>query len=98
MDFVGHSAPAVGPAGAKPFGNLDRAVEGNPRHHLGMGEMLRWAADLPDALVRLIPDTSEMLKDGVADGGAAFYRGQPMQIGLVESIEDLTKDIELSLV
>jgi hypothetical protein len=39
-----------------------------------------------------------MAPDGLAYCGAAFNRRQALQTGLVESIEDLTKDIELKLV
>jgi hypothetical protein len=63
-----------------------------------MGEMLRWAPHLPDTLVGSIPDTSQMLENGLAYCGAAFSRRQAVQMGLVESVEDLTKDIELNLV
>jgi hypothetical protein len=63
-----------------------------------MGEMLRWAPHLPDPLVGSIPDTSEMLEDGLAYRGAALNRRQAVQMGLVERIKDLTKDIELNLV
>src|SRR5258707_1148563 len=98
MDLVAQLAPALGPVGAEPFGDLDRPVEGDPGHHLRMSEMLRRAAHLPDTLVGLIPDISQMPEDGLADCGAAFDRWQAVQIGLVESVEDLAKDIELSLV
>src|SRR5580704_1242432 len=99
MDLVAQLAPALGPAaGAEPFGDLDRPVEGDPGHHLRMGEMLRWPAHLPDTLVRLIPDLSQMLKNDLADCGAAVDWRQAVQMGLVERIEDLTKDIELNLV
>src|SRR5258707_2681348 len=98
MDLVAQLAPALGPVGAEPFGDLDRPVEGDPGHHLRMGEMLRRTAHLPDTLVGLIPDPSQMRKDDLADCGAAFDRGQAVQIGLEECVEDLAKDIELNLV
>jgi hypothetical protein len=46
----------------------------------------------------LIPDLSQMPKNDLADCGAAVDRRQAVQIGLVERVEDLTKDIELNLV
>src|SRR5712671_6800162 len=99
MDLVAQLAPALGPAaGAEPFGDLDRPVEGDPGHHLRMREMLRRPAHLPDTLVRLIPDLSQMRKNDLADCGAAVDRRQAVQMGLVERVEDLTKDIELNLV
>src|SRR5215471_19981398 len=60
--------------------------------------MLRRPAHLPDTLVRLVPDLSQMAKDDLADCGSAIDRLQTVQMGLVECVEDLTKDIELNLV
>src|SRR5947207_4551106 len=59
--------------------------------------MLRRSAHLPDALVRLSPDLSQMPKNDLSDCGAAVDRRETMQMALVECVEDLTKNIELSL-
>ena len=47
------------------------AVERHPGHHLGMDEMLRRAADFPDAFIRLAPDLFQMRQEGLADLGPA---------------------------
>ena len=40
---------------------LDGAIHRDPGHHLGIGEMPAVAARFPDAVVRLLPDSSEVL-------------------------------------
>src|SRR5215208_7599654 len=51
-----------------PLHRLDPAVEGHPRHDLGMGEMSGTAAYLPDALVRLIPYQRHLLEQRTLKG------------------------------
>src|SRR5271168_2542774 len=63
-----------------------------------MGEMLRWPAHLPDALVGLIPDRGQMPEDRLADRGAASDRGQAAQMGVIERVENFAIDVELGLV
>src|SRR5216683_1461947 len=40
---------------------LDRAIDGHPRHHLRMREMLARSAYLPDSFVRLFPSGFEKI-------------------------------------
>src|SRR5271157_4887170 len=63
-----------------------------------MGEMLRWPAHLPDALIGLVPDRCQMPEHGLADCRAASDRGQTAQMGVVERVENLAIDVELGLV
>ena len=53
---------STGPSSPKASALADRAVERDPGHHLGVGEVPRPAAHLPDALVRLAPDRLEVLE------------------------------------
>ena len=55
-DLVAGGRPAVHPVlGAELAGQGDRAVQRHPAHELGVQEVARLAADLPDALVLLPP-------------------------------------------
>jgi hypothetical protein len=45
-----------------------RAVERDPRHHLGMHEVLSLATHFPNAFVRLPPDLSEVIEDDGPQG------------------------------
>jgi hypothetical protein len=42
--------------------NLHRPVEGDPAHHLRVGEVPAWPAHLPNALVRLPPALFERVQ------------------------------------
>jgi hypothetical protein len=56
VDFVRGLAPGAGQVLIlAQRGQPRAAVGGDPAHHLGGGEVLRLAADLPDAPVRLAP-------------------------------------------
>src|SRR4051812_15228173 len=44
------------------LGILDAAIECDPRHDLRMREVLRRAANLPDAAIRLVPDLLQVLE------------------------------------
>ena len=45
------------------FGEQNGAIEGDPGHHLGIGEVLRAAAGFPDALVGVLPDGLEVFEE-----------------------------------
>ena len=53
---------STGPSSPNSLDGLDRAVEGDPRHHLRVGEVAARAAHLPDPLVRLAPGRLEELE------------------------------------
>src|SRR6185437_6332640 len=67
--------------------NLDRAVEGDPSHHLGVRKVLRGAAYFPDALVRQMPNPSEVTQNGTADRDCPVQGGQTMTMGVIEGVE-----------
>src|SRR6185437_8504473 len=78
VNFVAQRLPAlerrVEPVG---FGVVQRAIEGDPAHHLGEGEVASSAAHFPDALVRLAPDVLEMLDHLALEVPARAGRDQP---------------------
>ena len=49
--------------GAELVQPADGAVERDPRHHLGVGEVLSRAAHLPDALVGPLPSVLEEIEE-----------------------------------
>src|SRR6266446_10119670 len=92
--------PAVGRfAGtAAPLQNLDRAVEGYPRHDFRMSEVLRRPAHLPDPLVRLIPNPGQVFEQDRPYRVPVFVGGQAVAVSMVKRIEDFAVDVELRLI
>src|SRR5436309_2753096 len=92
--------PAIGRfAGtAAPLQDLDRAVEGYPRHDFRMGKVLPRPAHLPDALVRLIPNPGEVLEQDRPHRVPVFVGGQAVALSMVERVENLAVDVELDLI
>jgi hypothetical protein len=43
------------------LGESDRAVEHDPGHHLGVGEVAAWPPRFPDPVVRLTPDRLDVI-------------------------------------
>ncbi len=54
------------------IGKQDGAIEGNPRHHLGVGKLLRPAARFPYAFIGLSPDRLKMSQQLVQDAEIVF--------------------------
>src|SRR5262249_7893082 len=75
----------------------DRAIEGDPRHDLGIGEVLAPAAGFPDAFIRLAPDALEVGQKRLLLGPARFARSEPFASGLMERVHHLAEGIELEL-
>jgi hypothetical protein len=67
----------------------------NPRHDLGVGEVLPVAAHLPQSLVRFAPGRFEIIHRGnlqcprVAVGGKTWLPGEE------QGVQRLTPDVEL---
>src|SRR5712691_13273127 len=66
-DLLGDLAPHLVPMLARPvepelLDRFDAAVESDPGHDFREGELAWWAADLPDALVRLLPDRLQIFE------------------------------------
>src|SRR5207237_10714785 len=97
-DLVANIAPFLDSAlSSVELGEPHGAVERDPRHHLRVREVLRVAADLPDALVGLLPavddgarDTAEELPERLVDLAAVL----PVD---PDRVEELAEDVELEL-
>src|SRR5262249_43761165 len=62
-NLVTQFAPIVDwPFEAEILRALDGAIESDPGHDLGIGEMLSWASHFPDALVRLAPNPRQIFE------------------------------------
>ena len=68
MDVASELAPALDRAGpAVLLDGADAAVEGDPRHHLRVREVLARPANLPDALVGLLPGVLEVQQEAALE-------------------------------
>ena len=83
---------------------LDGAVEGDPGHDLGVGEVPARTAHLPDAVVGLLPDLLEVLHHRRQQIAAAARGHRPVcmprRAGLhrgAAGVEHLAEDVELEL-
>ena len=96
--FIGDPSP-FSPGLMKRFG-LDaarRAIERDPRHHLGMHEVLSLAAHFPNAFVRFPPDFSEVIEDDGPQGSRSFGQLQSVFERLKHDVGDFAEDVELRL-
>ncbi len=76
---------------------LHRPVEGDPRHDLRMSEVPTRPAHLPDPFVRLVPAGLEPLEQLASERPRVVGRVEPTATCLVEGVDDLSVDVELSL-
>src|SRR4051794_10073755 len=68
MDRLAQDAPFLDRSlAAEAFDRLDRAIDGDPRHHLRMCELLAGATDFPDPLVRILPVALEEAEERLLD-------------------------------
>src|SRR6185312_12732867 len=79
------------------LGRSDGAVEGHPRHDLGIGELLAPAAYFPDSLVGIGPDRLEMVEQRALDPPSPLVLAQAAESRLIERVHELAVDIELQL-
>ena len=77
--------------------NFDGAVESNPCHYLRMCKVLRRPANFPDALVGMVPNPGQVTQNSAADRDRTVDRRQTVAVRKIQSVEDLTVDIELRL-
>src|SRR5262249_12842224 len=97
-DLVANTAPAVQwTAEAESFSTLDTAVDSNPRHHIGIGEMTCWTAHLPHTLIGLSPCLFEMLEHGDLQRPARIAACQSAAARLMQGIHHFAVDVELQL-
>ena len=98
VDRVAQQAPALDRAvHLKVLHRLDRPVQGDPGHHLRVGEVPPRAAHLPDALVRALPGRLDEGHQSFFEAPPRLVRLQAEAPGVVHDIEDLAIDIELEL-
>src|SRR5512133_3615248 len=77
---------------------LDRSVEGDPCHHLGIGEMLAPSPHLPNALVCRGP---YLFQVGYKDLLKVPGLGKVLKAAdtrLVQRVQDFTENVELQLI
>src|SRR5262249_54921434 len=98
MDITAELGPTVKwPICSKLLHHTNRAVEGYPRHHLGMNKVPARPADLPNSLIRLGPDCFKMIDECPSQFPAGLAFSQSLASGQIEGIEKLAIDIELQL-
>src|SRR5579864_1485983 len=76
---------------------FDAAVEGDPAHDFREGEVARWAANLPDALVRALPDLFQVFEQLLLQFPGEGVAFEPIALRGIERIHQLAIDIELQL-
>src|SRR5262245_65794463 len=99
MDLIADRAPAPDRSwAAELLAQLDPAVEGNPSHHLGVGEVASLAPNLPDPLVGLAPCLLEQ-PEHVQAAPPGRKRGTEIRDSrrLLEGVRHLAVDLELRL-
>src|SRR5207244_10944405 len=99
LDNRAQLAPTVERA-VKPvfLSALDGAVEGDPGHHLGIGEVPPAAAHLPNAFVGLRPRGFKVFQKGDLHPPTAVALTETAAASLMQRIHYLAVDVELELV
>src|SRR6188472_4493265 len=73
------------------------AVQRHPAHHLGMREVQRLAAHLPDARVGLAPDATDEVCDA-SESAAGLAVDPPARVRVDQScLQQVAVDVELGL-
>ena len=94
-----NAAPAIERSGELEFlGQPDRAIEGDPGHHLRMREVPARAADFPDPFVRFLPERLEAADERFLQLPRGRVDRYPRPQGQVHRIHDFSVHVELSLV
>ena len=86
-----------GPSTPSRLDGPDAAIEGDPGHHLGVGEMARTAAHFPEALVGLLPDSVEMAEQRALEGPVLLAQVEAAAARLVQRVHHLAEHVELQL-
>ena len=73
------------------------AVEGNPRHHFRIGELLRSAPYLPDSMIGMLPDFLKMVEQKRQHAEIVFIVPFHGVLRMKERIEHFAENIELQL-
>lgn len=98
MDIPAYCAPAIhGTVAIEFLETFDRPIEGDPCHHLGMGEVQPSAAHFPDAFVRLAPYRLEISEKRLLQIPSGIVHLQVAAARLMERVHYFPEDIELEL-
>jgi hypothetical protein len=98
VDLVPQRSPALGRAFASQLVvQSDGTIEGDPRHHLRMGEVPGRAADLPDPRVLLAPAGLEPAQQLFEQRPGELRGLDAVLDGVVGGVEQLAVDVELQL-
>ena len=81
----------------KLFRALEGAIKCHPSHDLRIREVLRFAANLPDALIRLIPDVGEVVGQRPLQSEGGRTGRYPAQVTMQQGIGYLAVDVKLEL-
>ena len=98
MDRGSDGAPAL--ERTAEFELLDRAhcaIEGDPGHDLGMGEVLRTATNLPDSFVGVAPDLLKVGEERAFEVPSLGAGNEPRAARNVKCVEHFAVDVELEL-
>src|SRR5205807_10230631 len=82
---------------AELIDTLDRAVEGDPAHHLRKGKMPRLTATFPHAMIGPLPDRLQILQQLQGHLPGVGIALEPKAAAGVERIAQLAVNIELQL-
>ena len=98
MDLGAHLAPPLDrPAAPVALHRLHAAVERDPGHHLRVREVTARTANLPDALVRLLPGILEVPQQPPLQRPRLLRSLEVAHAALVHGVEHLAVDVELEL-
>ena len=98
VDRLAHLAPAVERSfQAELFRRLDRPVDGDPGHDLGVGEVLPGSAHFPDALVGILPRPLDEGRQRHLQIPVRLVGLQSRLAGLIHGVADLAVHVELEL-
>src|SRR4029078_2290374 len=93
-----HLAPLVDrPRQAEGLNAFDRAVEGDPGHDFGIGEVPGGTADFPDALIRVAPDFRQMVDEFELGAPTRLVARQAAAARLMMHVHDFAEHVELEL-
>ncbi len=97
-NFRSHRAPIVQRGGQTVFlGRANGTIDRGPCHGFGIGELLRAAADFPDAFVRLAPDRDHVIDHHPPHGPVRARRHEPQFDLPAKRQFDLPEHVQLVL-
>src|SRR5438034_9422924 len=79
------------------IGETHRSIEGDPAHHLRVGEVKRAVPYFPDARIRLPPDVADMVGDSPERGAGITVEPVVALAVQPRRLQQVAVDIELQL-